>query len=352
MKKAIIVTVYNTENCGSFLQAYAMKTVLERVGYEVAFYYSPVGAITHRLGDHIVQAVKNTAKGKFIVAKNTVGRYFAFEHATKDFKIVTHNSNFYNEAELVVLGSDTIWNFNSPNFTREVALYWGALFPGKKVISYAASAGNTSEELFKKVINGCKPQTNISRFLVRDCATQGLLSSIGINESSLVCDPTLLLRPKDYRDYIGKYPHKQKCFLIYSFADIASDIRKEIISYARKHNLVIVSLIKYFKWADSNPVTSPTNLITYFSNAEVVVTDTFHGTAYSLNYGVPFAVIERDKIKVHELLELCSETKRLFSKPEALCNTLDNRKFTDTQFIIESLRTKSLKLLTEAIEQL
>ena len=90
-------------------------------------------------------------------------------------------------------------------------------------------------------------------------------------------------------------------------------------------------------------------MISYFSAAAAIVTDTFHGTAFSLIYEKPFAVKDAGKNKVSELLERYEESERLFSENTKLPQILskENRVKVDVRY--ELLRCESLSLLTKAL---
>lgn len=349
MKKAIIVTVYNSENCGSFLQAYAMMKTLMRMGYQVSFLKRSTKNTSHDFRKTIKKIVKHLHNLDFSKAISSWKQWYKFNVAQRAFNVCDLKDNCYRVADLIVLGSDTIWNFDSEYFVKNASRYTGSEFTRKKVISYAASVGNTSLEKFKSIVSNTGGLTNLESVLVRDKQTQIIVESTTSKKANIVCDPTLLLSKGDYNTFLCKYPHKQKCLVLYCFDDIDRDIRETIISYARNNNLIIASLIKYFSWADINPITCPENLITYYSNAVAVVTDTFHGTAFSINFGIPFAVIDRGKMKVKELLTAYNATDHEFSKVDEFEHIIDNMDFSLIKTRIQAIRTESLQLLKETI---
>ena len=86
-----IVTVYNSENCGSFYQAYALCKVLEKQGHNVTFLRRDTHGTSHSMGSTFISSLKSLARGRLSSAFNCFRMYYAFGKATKIFKIVENN---------------------------------------------------------------------------------------------------------------------------------------------------------------------------------------------------------------------------------------------------------------------
>lgn len=350
MKKAIIVTVYNSENCGSFFQAYALMKTLNKFGYLVSFLKRGTKGSSHELPRVLKNVIRNFIRLNFSAAFQILSQWINFDNAQKQFNLCTINDCFYKETDLVVLGSDTIWNFDSKYFSNHANRYLGTIFQNKKIISYAASVGNTPLSVFSSIVRKNGSLSNLSKVLVRDSYTKSIVESVSSQNVDVVCDPTFLLSLSEYSSFIVKYPYEKKCLVLYCFEDLCKDLQDSIISYARVKDLIVVSLIKKFKWVDFNPVTCPVNLITYFSNADFVVTDTFHGTAFSLNFEIPFAVINRDKIKVKDLLFKCKALNRLVVSSTDFYEVVNNNDLSECSNQVKILKEYSLKVLKNHIE--
>ena len=105
---------------------------------------------------------------------------------------------------------------------------------------------------------------------------------------------------------VGKIKIKYNYILIYSY-DGRIKSEKEINSiqlFAKKNNLKIISAGLYQSWCDKNISASPFELLSYVRNAKYVVTDTFHGTVFSIKYNKQFATLIRgsNKQKLSDLL--------------------------------------------------
>lgn len=350
MKKAIIVTVYNSENCGSYLQAYALKKTLEENNYQVSFLQRGTENTSHDFRKTVKKTFRNIRHLRFLSAFQTLKQWYCFEMAQRNFFVCTRNDDFYKEADLIVLGSDTIWNFESSYFSVNASIYTGADFVGKKVISYAASVGNTTLNTFADVIARSGRLGNVHTVLVRDSRTKSYVEKTTTHSANIVCDPTLLLTPKIFSTFERPYLYKQKCLLIYSFDEFEEDMKNAIVTYAREKNLIVVSLIRNFGWVDVIPITTPENMITYYANAQAVVTDTFHGTAFSLIYELPFVVIDKGKVKVHELLEAYSESKRLITTVFEFKKIINTKNVVGINGKLLENRLNSLRLLKKVLK--
>lgn len=348
--KIIIVTVYNSENCGSFLQAYAMKSIIEKFGFEVAFYKRNTLGTSHSWAHHLPSIIKNLVCLNFQGIKFAWQPWFLFEKATKIFKVCERKSRFYKEAGTVLLGSDTIWNFDVSYFREKANIYLGKVFKEKHVISYAASAGNTSSEKFGEIIKENGGLDNIACFLVRDVHTKKLVQNETNQMVEIVTDPTLLLNKEDYLRLVPNEKIGFKYILLYYFGEPDEQLRSTIQDYAKKRNLRTVSLLRHRQWCDYSIPADPAKAILYFNNAEAVITNTFHGCALSMIFEKAFAVHEEGKIKVSNLLTQYDQQKRLFINSSDIYDLLDNSYKIINNDKFDSVRKQSLELLHKALK--
>lgn len=350
MEKIIVVTVYNSENSGSFLQAYALGLSLKRSGYDVAYYYREVKGTSHAVRPHIILSLKKMAKLQFKAAIYPWQTWWIYHKSIKMFNICKSNSEFYRQAPKVVIGSDTLWNFKSNYFKKQARIYLGKLFDKKKTITYAVSAADTSTKDFSNTVTSVGGLEQLDAILVRDCHTKNLVSNVTDKDVKIVCDPTLLLIPTDYEEFAKLPCIESKYLLLYYFGEISNEMRKCIVNYATSNCLKIVSIPEERGWADFCKPSSPSNMVTYFKYAECVITNTFHGTAFSMIYEKPFAVHDCNKNKVVELLRMYNETNRLYSKSEEISDLLGIPNVVHSSGIYSRNREDSLKLLINSLK--
>ncbi len=346
--KILIVTVYNSHNSGSFLQAYALKSVLTDMGYEVRFLERDILGSSHDLTVVAKTSLRCFLHGHITQSINVIRQWFIYEKLQRSFLIEKQNSDYYHNADVIVLGSDTIWNFMSSYFLQNASTYLGAKFDGKRVITYAASVGNTPLQTFSEVVSRNKGLSNVETILVRDTHTFNLVEALG-RTALQVTDPTLIAQKECFNVFFKPISSKRPFLLLYYFGKIPKNLKKAIIEYASRQNLIIYSMPENRNWCYKSVLSSPHNMISYFSAAESIITNTFHGTAFSLIFEKPFAVFDSGKNKVEELLCRYGEKDRLFSDSEKLQNILSLKNQVVMSGRFDNIRKDSLEKLNNAI---
>lgn len=172
---------------------------------------------------------------------------------------------------------------------------------------------------------------NIKNFLalsVRDNRTQNVISEITQQEIELVCDPTLLVDRSVY-DLIMSSKPNGRYLLLYIFEDtmLKQSFVEQIIRYATEHRLQIVSFGTNRKWCHCSVPYSPEKFVSYFKYAECVMTNTFHGTMFSIIYNKNFVALGEGKNKVIEAMNQYGVESRMIdqnvSLEERFATTID-----------------------------
>lgn len=339
----LIITVYNHDNCGSFLQAYALGQVLSQQGHEVSYLESPLHGKDY---NRVYAILRHIYNGDIKAVPYLLAMRRNFKKAHNLLRI--YNPSRDPIPEVVIIGSDTLWNHQKAFYREMASEYHGLSFPNSKVITYAISASNTST---KEYINTIKPfidKIKISHFLARDNHTKEIIDEVYGLDSRIVCDPTLLLHKEDYYNMASSVPDK-RYLLIYYF-NVMDDSQKEYVkSFAKANNLKIVSFSFWKPWGDKILNASPYNFISWFKSAAYVITDTFHGVAFSIIFGKKFAVFDEKKIKVQELLQQYNLIHHLFNDYKDLGKTLIKQNDVIGNGIYEKIREQSMTLLNSAI---
>lgn len=350
-----IVTHYDVHNHGAILQMYALNKVLNSLGHNscALSFDKDLRYIDVELQSKYKLSVKSIpVYVKYFISKGLKKTLYNFrkhnllDKFKRDNKLV--EGQYGDSKDLIIVGSDEV-------FSTQVGLsdeFFNLNSPYKRVISYAASFGNTTiEDINKKrefqIFDGIKSFENIS---VRDFNSQYILKTRNI-DSTIVCDPVILYgfdnelnktKVKDLGEYI----------LIYSYDNNMNGVETEKIkSYAAKMGLKTVSAGFYHKWCDINVNCNPIELLGYFKNANKVITDTFHGSVMSLITGKQFvAIIRGNSQKLGWLLKEYDLEGRIcldISDIEKIFNiTIDYKK---TNEIMSDKRTKSMKWLKETL---
>lgn len=288
-----ILTFHRAINYGAVLQCWALKRVCEKMGYiaETIDYnpfghYSYKGLLKHR-PDKAISYVRN-----FIFMNKFVSNYLNTTIHTESHNYITENPPLDN---IYIVGSDTVWNKDIVgNLLNSYMLDFA---PNDVMrISYAASMGGVEfdKNSYKIASNElCK----FAAISVREPFFVDELKQIsGLENVTDVCDPSLLLTADDYISL-----EKKKCcpkHYIAVFNLSGDEFATEIaLMVKQKLNLKIVNLNgSYSKYADVNYLgLRPQEWLYLIHNADFVVTNSFHGTAFSIIYERPFLCCEAKK---------------------------------------------------------
>ena len=226
-----------------------------------------------------------------------LNKIFLFRKEQKKFRVISKRKSF--SLQGYVFGSDEIWNFERKRNAKQ-RIFWGEGLKKSIVkISYAPSINNSSENLMKnhKSLYYLKKFNAIS---VRDIYSKQVMEKILKRQVHIVLDPTLLVKREFF--FEKEYPvrNEEKFFLIYSYGlNLTPNLILQIQNEAVKRKCKIISIGKYFKWADYNICCTPEVFLGYMHKAELVITDTFHGTVFSMIYKKKVLIVcgESQKVK-------------------------------------------------------
>lgn len=347
--KIAIITVYNSENCGSFMQAYALKTTLEKLGHEVFFLYRN---FKWSFIEHIKVGIIKCAKLDFGSALNLWKKYFNYISVNKNQAVVYRNTELFNHIDCFVIGSDTLWDFNSKYFYKNKNTYTGLNLPKVKRVTYAVSAANTGFEVFENdadIIQGIKELNVIS---VRDASTQSIVQKITGTAPPLVCDPTLLLKEEDYHLFMEKAPVKtdKKYILLYFFSDMSDLQKKHILELKKETGCKIISFGEYRSWCDDNLSYAPNSFLSYMKNADFIITNTFHGTIFSVLFHKKFVDYGGKKLKISNFLNQLGLQDTIIDDTVSLIEKYkEDLDYQNADAVIDVLRQQSLNYLNEAL---
>lgn len=343
-----IVTVQDSNNFGSFLQAYALQYLLLSYGHEIYFLRTRSQKYIRNIFFHL-RPTKNELKHmKSFIKENIKGykKYRRFKVNQKCFKVLDDYTQ--EKFDCIVLGSDEIWNVGTPVFKNSIFYGLGM----KSVMAYATSIGNANYDDMT-----CIPQewfVNISPILVRDEYTRKYLQKIDI-DSKLVVDPTLLVDRSIFEhEYNNSLLDEAPYILIYSYG-LDNSIVSSIKEFSRINHLRLISVCFSFDWCDYNIDCSPLDFCTVLQKAKYVITSTFHGTIFAIINHKQFVSLPVSR-KTTDLLKTMNLESRIIdysTSYQSLQNILCNFEidYDDIDKKISNMRTKSLELLLEGIKR-
>jgi hypothetical protein len=274
-----------------------------------------------------------------IRVKSTKLKFFSKLYLNEVFVDVSDLRELVMEYDYFIVGSDQVWN---EKWTKD--FYFLNFSPKEKNIAYAASIGNDklSNDYKSLLIEKLKNFKSIS---LREKNTVEIIRElIGIG-TDLVLDPTLLLSDEEWRLLARKSEIKlEKKYLLTYFLGPAPD--KEVNRTAKKFNLKIINL---FNPKDTNYISaSVEDFINLFMNASFVMTDSFHGTIFSIIFEKKFMTISRDDmnsrlVSLFDLLVLNDRHDKVdFINSEIdfinLSKILNKMREASHQFLVNSLK--------------
>ena len=307
-----IVTVYNTENCGSFLQAYALCRALEKQGHQV-YFLKGLTSTENRYWYRLLQATKYVLKCDFLTARELTETYPVYHLLQKKFQITEE----LQDLDLIIYGSDTIWNIANGYFLKNWKHFFGHGVKTRK-ISYAASVGSTTLDAF---VNVPEIKTCLSEFSglgIRDIPTGEIVHAFLPEREDVVqvVDPTMLLACEDYEAISAECPERN-FILVYYFGAMPEELTQKIRAFAKSQNKKIIAFGNR-PWADITLPFDPRLMMGYYKYADYVVTNTFHGNIFSILFGKQFVSFGKKKRKVEALLNEFNLSNRLAEKADEM----------------------------------
>ena len=332
MKIGILTWLHNG-NYGSILQAYALQKALRNQGYQTEnIDYAPSNV------KKVENLIKNKNSLKLFLekwdaycAKKVAGSPRELSEKQKKFEDFRENyinitrrysspkevATIDGEFDAYICGSDQIW---SPVLLNPV-FYFDFLSDTERKIAYACSFGVSS-------IKG-KKATKITNYLnrfdyisVRESSGCEIVKNLTGKVVPVMPDPTLLLQRTDW-DKVSKYNLNLNNYIFCYFLSWNEEYWKyvENVSQQLGYQIVIVPSVKQTYQVDAKILKNigPEEWVGLVKNASYVITDSFHGTVFSIIYNKPFTVLKRfsddnprsQNSRIYTLLEHYNLTNRL-----------------------------------------
>lgn len=355
-----IMTWYRACNHGAVLQAYASQSMLQSFGKDVCFLRYEKGVrSTIPLLKRAQSKIKRVLGGEITDKKNREAfeRYkncLMEEFVEQKFTVVEQNE--CDGLEAVMVGSDMV--FSVREGFRPYMFGIGLSCPA--IFSYAACSGGTTYEDVKRLGIDGEIRSSLSRFSgigCRDITTQKFVAELlGSSKSAVqTIDPVLLYGFENELDSwdSGKWADRDPYLLIYAYYT-NMNAKTEVVAiraYAEKHGLRVISVGYFHRWCDENINASPEEFLEMVKYARAIVTDTFHGTIFSMIARKHFVSIVRENgFKLHDLLIKASMGDRIASADKLYEKLDDNTDFSAFDSWLSLARSESLSFLREQVD--
>ena len=290
-----IITFQNAVNYGAVLQTYALQHTIEKSGgnseiinyqcKKINYMYDPFPQTTN-----IRKVLSN-----IIWYKKKKKKKLAFENFEKKYLKVT-DKKYYNKENLeetnamfdiFISGSDQVWRAESTDF--DTTYFLDFVKDNNKKYSYAASFGSDKIEdkyieKYRHLLKGYKELS------VREEQGQVIIENLLHRESRVDLDPTFLVDKDEWKKIEKKPEEKEKYIILFIIRKSEKIFRfAENLAKEKGYKLIYISNDRK-KDVDATYIggISPEEWLGYIDNAEYIVTNSFHGVAFSIIFNKKF----------------------------------------------------------------
>lgn len=374
MKKSVgLITMHRVANHGSVLQALATQRAIEQLGHSCTIidYAYPTDEHLRRIGldwypheRDLWQLIKKTLRGRESAAiYQRLERFYWFR---KKYLKTTQKSYVTNEAlkkdaekwafDVYCVGSDQVWN---PKYTMDDGAFVLDFVPeGKRKISYASSftVGEMADAKQREFYGD--HLKSFDAIAVREQSGVALVKQLTGKEAKHVLDPVFLLTKEEWAKTLGIEVKKEKYVLFYSLNYMA-DTMPEMVKFVEK---VMSEQKGLSKMVSNKGIKSGYDVevvkddktkafMERIANAEMVITDSFHASAFALLFGVPVYGFSESKCdeRLLSLYKMLGVEEQFVGKGENKGMVSGKWNVEKIEKYIAQLRAESIAYLKEAI---
>lgn len=302
-----IMSMQRIPNYGSLLQAYSLKRIIESLGHNVVFVDFRIEPDVYQRRNPFIFIkcrIKNIKKRYF--NKNKV-MAFIMSKVQKEYQHKNIFSSFYRQlgidanyhyrtkVDMLIIGSDEVFNCLQHGESVGYALeLFGKKNRAKRVITYAASFGSTTIEGLEKHKVKKQIQKMLERmddYSVRDENSYAIVKELTNRDVKRHLDPVLIggiefekWKPCNRTGFLVLYGY---------YLRFSKEECEKIIEFAHRRDLIVIALGEEQLLFDEHIPCNPDELLGYFENADCVVTDTFHGSIFSIIMHKNFVTLPR-----------------------------------------------------------
>lgn len=288
-----VLTFQTTNNFGAILQSYALQKVLQELGQnpEIINYQCEYISKPYKLINFKKKGIRGylfSLIGYICYLPRTKACDNFRKHMKYSSKVNTKNINkIADDYDCYIVGSDQVWNYRLTNGDTRYLLDF--VKENSKKFSYAASLGVKEIDLVHKETYS-KLLSQFSFISVREKQGAEVVERLINQPVSVVLDPTLLLSANEWLQ-IAKDPKiEEEYILVYQLG-----ISKRMVNFVKNISKKTGLRVLYIPFPLGGYVgcrckwkIGPAEWLGLFANASYIVTDSFHGTAFSILFNKPF----------------------------------------------------------------
>lgn len=370
-KKIGIITLSASENCGSLLQTYALKKIIEKCNEAEVINFTTIKSHEqydifpkriYRNSWEILKRIRHI--GKLLNEKK------AYQKFRKKYIGITGKELFPKDLtgiadkyDLVVTGSDQIWNVCMGDFDEAFFAGWAKC----KKVAYAPSLGGydiRESNNSKQIVAWLNEFQSLS---VRENLGKKCLEEITDRKVELVLDPTLMLDEADWKALVGEPIVTGEYFFYYSWAYCYDQLSGIVAEDARKSNMPVY-VVDAHKWLHQQNTlknynfslckeAGPLAFLNLMYYAKKCYVESFHGLIFSYIFKKNVWILnltndlEKDDIRLYELSKLLKMENRVLSEFNVHKKDLDEPIDYQENECVNELRRKSKDYIRREIEE-
>lgn len=368
-KKVGIITLHRVVNYGSVLQTYALQEKIKDLGYEVEIIdYFPERLTM--LG--MLKRIKNKGKkfkksfiirniARLIILPSYIMRFnmfFSFlkKHIKMTDKVYTSHQELRNEQfdfDIYCTGSDQVWNCGW-NEQFDYPYYLDFAPDSNKKIAYAASFGKSKLDT-DEIAETKKYLSRYDSISLRELSGVKIVEDLGIKNSINVLDPTLLLNGNEWRKISSNKYKNENYILVYNL-----NRNKKIDNYAKnlskktdlKVKFLSYQLHEFYKNGKIYCNPDVEDFLALIDNAKYVVTDSFHATAFSINFNTQFIIVYpgRYSTRLQSILKILELENRVAKNDNDLEIVEKNIDYDKVNVLLNHDRQMSIRWLKDNLK--
>lgn len=366
-KKIAVITRHAVSNYGSVLQTYALQEAIKEAGFDCEIIdYVRFDEDYRKITDTLIRKSPKWNKNfatrliyKCIQSPEYILMGRRFEKFQK--KLLNRTPQKYHslqelksnppQADIYCTGSDQVWGaIGADAYDRAYYLD----FPAKnsKKIAYAASFGKTdlSEDALK---SACDLLCQYDKITVRENSAVDIIEDMSL-ACTQVLDPTLLLDREKWSALIDRETDK-KYVLLYQLHN-NPQMDRYAMEFAKKCGLPLLRMTTFlhrmFNGGKFEYLPSTGRFLSLIKNAEYMITDSFHGTAFAINFNTQFIDIlpGETKTRNQSILQLTGLTDRVLDSYDDFSFINKKIDFENANRILAEQRKQSLNILKEMLD--
>ena len=362
-KKVSIITLQYVDNFGSVLQTYATEYLFRKAGADAEIvdltranwtfeaqlesamdcYHRQLGKFNNPLADLLLRK-SWTARYKkaHSVFERFRSRYVHLSRTYADGEDLAKNPP---EADIYCSGSDQIWNleYNGDTF-RE---YFLSYAPENKIrTALSSSFGMTA--LTEEEEDRIRPYVmKYDMISVREASALDIIRKVGFQGGVHLLDPTLIMDSNDWKRELPVPDNRHGKYVLVYQLNYNPEMIRFAKALAKEKGLKVICITQILKVRLSGVkvISAPEvdEFLSLIRNAGYVITDSFHGTAFSLNFGRQFYIFypPNYSTRLQSILELTGNLDRVVNKTDQEMFALPSIDYASVNEVLKAEREKA-----------